>query len=58
MLAAVGQSRLMGLYEEYFGIYDIVAGQVLFAGPTWTIAAATSTPATRYRRCSPSASCR
>ena len=29
MLAAVGQSRLMGLYEEYFGIYDIVAGQVL-----------------------------
>lgn len=29
MLAAVGQSRLLGLYEEYFSIYDIVVGQVL-----------------------------
>ena len=29
MLAAVGQSRLLGLYEEYFAIYDIVVGQVL-----------------------------
>ena len=29
MLAAVGQSRLLGLYEEYFGIYDLVIGQVL-----------------------------
>lgn len=29
MLAAVGQSLLVGLYEGYFGIYDIVAGQVL-----------------------------
>ncbi|MEZ4769688.1 MAG: glutamate 5-kinase [Caldilineales bacterium] len=29
MLAAVGQSRLIGLYTEYFAIYDIVAGQVL-----------------------------
>lgn len=29
MLAAVGQTRLMGRYEEFFAIYDIVVGQVL-----------------------------
>ncbi len=29
MLAAVGQVRLMQHYEQFFGIYDIVVGQVL-----------------------------
>lgn len=29
MLAAVGQSRLMATYEQFFDIYGIVAGQVL-----------------------------
>ncbi|MCE5257530.1 MAG: glutamate 5-kinase [Chloroflexi bacterium] len=29
MLAAVGQGRLMHLWEEYFELYDIVAAQVL-----------------------------
>lgn len=29
MLAAVGQSRLMRHYEEFFAIFDIVVGQVL-----------------------------
>lgn len=29
MLAAVGQSRLMRYYEEFFGIYDIIVGQML-----------------------------
>lgn len=29
MLAAVGQTRLMRHYEQFFGIYDMVVGQVL-----------------------------
>ncbi len=29
MLAAVGQSRLMGLWERYFELYDLVVAQVL-----------------------------
>ncbi len=29
MLAAVGQSRLMSIYEQIFGLYDLTVGQVL-----------------------------
>ncbi len=29
MLAAVGQSRLMGLWERYFELYDLIVAQVL-----------------------------
>ena len=46
MLAAVGQSRLMLLWERFFEIYSIHVGQILLTGPTPKTVSAFSTSAT------------
>jgi glutamate 5-kinase len=54
--AAVGQIRLARAYEEVLAPHGLVAGQVLVTLETPPTAAATSTPARRWRPCWASAS--